>query len=97
MNELDQTADTIRQDFEAVSAARDKAYQSSRSLISLCARSIRAIHREEWSTAEALIGEARAAAQELADGVRDYPALYYAGYTQDAIKEFVEANLTHVD
>ena len=95
MNELDQTADIIRQDFEAVSAARDKAYQSSRSLISLCARSIRAIHREEWTAAEALIDEARLAAEELTDGVRDYPVLYYAGYTQDAIKEFVEANLTY--
>ena len=27
--------------------------------------------------------------------MRDYPNLYYAGYTQDAIKEFVEANLTY--
>ncbi|MFN2278050.1 MAG: haloacid dehalogenase, partial [Candidatus Promineifilaceae bacterium] len=35
------------------------------------------------------------ASEELAAGVRDYPALYFAGYTQDAIKEFVEANLTY--
>ncbi len=95
MNDLDQTADVIRQDFEKVNAARDKAYERSRSLISLCARAIRAIHREEWATAEALINEARLATQALSDDVRDYPALYYAGYTQDAIKEFVEANLTY--
>jgi translin len=95
MDNLDQTAEIIRQDFELINNARDKAYQSSRSLIRLCARAIRAVHREEWETAEALIAEAREATEELIAGVRDYPALYFAGYTQDAIKEFVEANLTY--
>jgi translin len=28
-------------------------------------------------------------------GVRPYPELYFAGYTQDAVKEFVEANLVY--
>jgi translin len=95
MENLDQTAEIIRQDFELTNDARDLAYQSSRGLIRLCARAIRAVHRDEWETAEALIEEAREASEELAAGVRDYPALYFAGYTQDAIKEFVEANLTY--
>ena len=95
MEDLDQTAEIIRQEFERKNAARDKAYQSSRELIRLCARAIRAVHREEWDTAEALIAEAGQATEELVAGVRDYPALYFAGYTQDAIKEFVEANLTY--
>lgn len=95
MENLDQTAETIRQEFEKKNAARDKAYQSSRELIRLCARAIRAVHREEWDTAEVLIAEAGAATEALVDGVHDWPALYFAGYTQDAIKEFVEANLTY--
>ncbi len=95
MEDLDQTAELIRTDFERTSAARDKAYQGSRSLIRQCARAIRAVHRDEWETAEALIAEAGTAKDELVAGVRDYPALYFAGYTQDAIKEFVEANLTY--
>ena len=93
--ELDQTAETIRHYFEQINNARNLAYNRSRSLISLCARSIRAIHRDEWETAEALIAEAREATVALISDVRDYPNLYYAGYTQDAIKEFVEANLTY--
>lgn len=93
--ELDQTAETIRQYFEEVNNARNLAYDRSRSLISLCARSIRAIHRDEWETAETLIAEARGATEALIADVRDYPNLYYAGYTQDAIKEYVEANLTY--
>ena len=95
MDQLDKTADLIRSEFEQIDSARDQAYQRSRQLVSLCARAIRAIHREEWQKAETLIGEARQATATLVEGVKAYPALYYAGYTQDAIKEFVEANLTY--
>jgi translin len=95
MDELDSTAETIRRYMEQVDGARDLAYKRSRSLIALCARSIRAIHREEWDAAEALLAEARAATEDLVGGVRDYPELYFAGYTQDAVKEFVEGNLVY--
>ncbi|WP_420629612.1 haloacid dehalogenase [Candidatus Leptofilum sp.] len=95
MDQLDNTTDQIRAKFEQVNAARDQAYQRSRKLISLCARSIRAIHREEWQTAETLIAEAKSATDTLVAGVKDHPNLYFAGYTQDAVKEFVEANLTY--
>ena len=46
MDKLDNLAETIRKEFEQKNVARDLAYQRSRALISLCARSIRAIHRE---------------------------------------------------
>jgi len=95
VDQLDSTSDQIRAEFEQVNTARDQAYQRSRGLISLCARAIRAIHREEWAKAEKLIAEAREATQTMVDGVKDYPNLYFAGYTQDAVKEFVEANLTY--
>jgi translin len=92
---LDNVADTIRTRFEEVNEARDTAYQRSRALISVCARSIRAAHREEWERAEELISEAESLAQELISGVRPFANLYHAGYTQDALKEYVEANLTY--
>ena len=95
MDQLESTAELIRTEFERINAARDLAYQRSRSLISLCARSIRAIHRDEYDKAETLIAEAKAAAEALTTDVADFPALYHAGYTQDALKEFVEANLTY--
>lgn len=95
MEELDQIAETIRRSMEQVAAARDEAYNRSRSLIALCARTIRAIHREEWDTAEVLLAEARTATNALVAGVRPYPDLYFAGYTQDAVKEYVEANLVY--
>ena len=92
---LDSIADDIRSEFDAISQARDGAFHGSRQLIALCARAIRAIHREEWSIAEELIEEAGSAVQQLKYGVESYPNLYYAGYTQDALKEFVEANLVY--
>jgi translin len=95
MDQLEQLAEEIRQEFERVNAARDMAYQRSRELISLCARSIRAMHRSEWDNAEALLAELRAAKETLVDGVRLFPDLYFAGYTQDAVKEYVEAFLTY--
>jgi translin len=92
---LDLIADSIRSSFEIVNDVRDNAYEQSRKLISICARSIRAIHREEWNNAEALMAEAEAAALLMVDGVKEHPVLYYAGYTQDALKEYVEAHLTY--
>lgn len=53
MDQLDTTADQIQAEFEQVNTARDHAYQRSRELISLCARAIRAIHREEWPAPKA--------------------------------------------
>jgi translin len=91
---LDNTADEIRQQFEIVNSARDSAYQQSRALTSVCARTIRAIHREEWDVTARLLAEAKEAAERLIECTDPYPALYFAGYTQDALKEFVEANLT---
>lgn len=95
MDELDTTAESIRRYMEQIDGARDAAYQRSRSLIALCARTIRAIHREEWTTAEALLSEARAATDDLVGGTRPHAELYFAGYTQDAVKEFVESNLVY--
>jgi translin len=79
---LDPIADAIRHDFEEIDKARDSAFQQSRQLVATCARAIRAVHREEWNRAEELIAQAKAAGETLTNGVRAYPALYYAGYTQ---------------
>jgi translin len=92
---LDQIADNIRNTFEEVSDARDHAYEQSRRLISICAKSIRATHREDWEQAERLMEEAQTAAESLVEGVENYPSLYHAGYTQDALKEYVESRMTY--
>jgi translin len=95
LDNLDNIAERIREDFEARNAARDEALRRSRQLIRYCANSIRATHRAEFEEAGQLLATARQAASELVECVADYPDLYYAGYTQDALKEFAEANITY--
>ena len=95
MDNLDQIADRIRANFTAKNAARDTALERSRTLIRHCANAIRAAHRDE----RALAREHVAAAKEIVNAIRadlaSYPDLYHAGYTQDALKEFAEANIVY--
>jgi translin len=83
----------IRSELTAINALRDATLNRSRSLIRACAESIRAIHRHEWDEATAMLAGARTAATEMVDALADHPMLYHAGYTQDALKELVEAHL----
>jgi len=95
MDNLDHIADRIRANFTAKNTARDTALERSRTLIRHCANAIRATHRGE----RALAREHVAAAKEIVDAIRadlaSYPDLYHAGYTQDALKEFAEANIVY--
>ena len=90
---LTSIVESIRDGFTEVNALRDETLTRSRALIRLCAASIRAIHRHEWEDAEAMLEEARSAAAEMVEPLADYPVLYHAGYTQDSLKELVEAHL----
>jgi translin len=94
MSQLDAIAQTIQADFEARNDARNAAIGLSRDLIRTCATAIRASHRDEWDTAHDLLAEADKAAAELQENLADYPELLAAGYTQDALKEMVEAHVT---
>ncbi len=94
MNRLENTAERIRTSFDARNATRDQALRQSRELIRLCATAIRASHRDDWDDARDLLAQADAVAAEMREGVEPYPDLLYAGYTQDALKELVEAHVT---
>ena len=83
----------IRTQLTGINGLRDATLNRSRALIRACAESIRAIHRHEWDNAPDMLAAARAAANEMVDALDGYPMLYHAGYTQDALKELVEAHL----
>ena len=95
MDKLDTIIEGIRADLEAKNAVRDAALQRSRTLIRHCANAIRATHRGEFAEATDLLATARESARELLADLEPYPDLYYAGYTQDALKEYVEAQAVH--
>jgi translin len=95
VNNLESIVDGIRAAFEIKNDARDDALARSRVLTRHCANTIRAIHRQEWDAAQTGLQTVQVAGQELLDGVEDYPDLVFSGYTQDALKELVEAFVTY--
>lgn len=95
VEELESIAERIHQDFDERTAARDRALSASRSLTRHSAHAIRAIHRDERQLAREKLAEARQLVDTLRTNLADFPDLYYAGYTQDALKEYAEANLTY--
>lgn len=94
MEKLETIALQIREQFDTRTAARDQALAQARALTRFCSQAIRAVHRDEDDTMNEQLGEARKLAEALRSGLKKHPDLYYAGYTQDALKEFVEANAT---
>ena len=95
MEHLEEIADRIRQSFDARTAARDRALSQARTLTRHCAHAIRAIHRDERDLALQNLAEARQLFETLRIELVQYPDLYYAGYTQDALKEYSEASLVY--
>lgn len=94
-NNLNDIAEAVRETMNAKNDARDKAIVQSRELIRHCAGSIRAIHRREWDEVQEKLAIVQEKSDELRAVVADYPELYHSGYTQDALKEVVEAHITY--
>jgi translin len=88
-------ADAFQRRLERTMGAREKALAASRRSIRSSANAIRAIHRGELDQAEGLMSEARDAIQAGREAVREeHPEVYFAGFLQDAQKEYAEARLT---
>ena len=94
MDHLDPICDQIREDFNLKTARRDVALGQARELTRHASLAIRAIHREDHAEAETELEAGRQLVHTIKADLRDDPDLYFAGYTQDAIKEYCEAQLT---
>lgn len=93
MNQLEGIVDQIRANFDDKNSARDLALKHSRTLIRHCSLAIRAVHRGDWSVAAQELTSARELRDELQESLEQYPDLYHAGYTQDALKEYAESGI----
>jgi translin len=94
MYKLESIAERIRQNFDVRTSKRDEALKQARQLTRACSLAIRAVHRDDMEAMEASLAEAQSLADKLRDDLKGHPELFYAGYTQDSLKEFVEANVT---
>ncbi len=92
--DLDDLTTQLHARFDAKNAARERAIPAARRSIRASANAIRAVHRGEFERAGELIAESRSALREGIDAVVDHPDVRFAGYLQDAQKEYAEANIT---
>ena len=92
IQQLRAIADFTREVLADTDRTRERALRLSREMIRHCADSIRAIHRGEFDAARQLINSASSLIEESGALMREHPEVYYTGYMQDALKEYVEAN-----
>ena len=93
MDRLQAIAERALGHLEEKNVARDRALQTSRTLIRHCAHGIRAVHRGETPAARQELAEARRLVGLLRSELSTYPDLYHSGYAQDALKEYAEASI----
>ncbi|MBN2258271.1 MAG: haloacid dehalogenase [Anaerolineaceae bacterium] len=94
MDTLASIIDRINKSLEACTSARDQALVHARAITRHSANAIRATHRGEVDLAQEHIAETHKLVNQLKSNLASFPDLYFAGYTQDALKEFCEASLT---
>src|SRR5919108_2863276 len=94
MHKLVSIAERIRQNFDVRTSKRDEALKQARQLTRACSLAIRAVHRDDKEAMETNLAEAQTLADILRNDLKGHPELFYAGYTQDSLKEFVEAQVT---
>ncbi len=93
MSNLDEILQRLDERLEAKNAVREQALNLSRHVIQQASRVIRALHRQEWAEAQAMLDATGALVAEMNETTRHVPDLYWTGYVQDAQKEFTEAHL----
>lgn len=94
MYKLETIAERIRQNFDVRTSKRDEALKQARQLTRACSLAIRAVHRDDKEVMDMHLAEAQTLADILRNDLKGHPELFFAGYTQDSLKEFVEANVT---
>jgi translin len=94
MVDLNGVSEQIRARLDSKSDAREKGLRGSRQAIRECANSIRATHRADWDLAQELMAAARKSLDGAQSAMKPFPDIYYAGFLQDAEKEYAEARAT---
>jgi translin len=90
---IDEIVAELSDQLEIKNAARDKALLDARRLTRQAALTIRALHRGDIDEARSLLDEGKAMVERIRQDLAMYPDLYWAGYVQDAQKEYAEASI----
>jgi translin len=92
--ELAAVSEMSRASFVETHNAREQALRLSREIVRNSANSIRATHRAEYVQAHELLQAVSSLKGELDELLADHPRVYYAGFVEDAVKEYAEASAT---
>ncbi len=90
---IDEIVAELADQLEIKNAARDKALLDARRLTRQAALTIRALHRGDITEATSLLEEGKTMVERIREDLDMYPDLYWAGYVQDAQKEYAEASI----
>jgi translin len=90
----DRTREGVQGRFEAKSQAREAALARARLAVRRAANAIRAVHRGELAAADRLLVDARQLLDVAESLLAAHPDVYYAGFLQNAQKEYAEARAT---
>ena len=93
-DEIQAGGEWARAVLESKHKARETTLSACRRTIQACAASIRAVHREQFETAEELAAQAAAHLAEAMAAVTQHPDIRHAGFVHDASKEYAEARMT---
>ena len=91
---LDAIMERVREDFASKNLAREKALPLCREAIRYSANAIRAVHRDDFTTARELAGKAGSQLAIAKQSLADHEDIYHAGFVHDSQKEFAEASIT---
>lgn len=94
LTQLREVAASAATRLEAKNEARERALAASRTITRQCANAIRSTHRGEFEQAAVSLDEVGGKVEQLRSGLQSFPEVYWAGYLQDALKEYAEARIT---
>lgn len=92
--QLNEIIGSISRRLEEVDRARERGLSLHRQAIRESSLAIRAVHRREFDDAQRHLEEARRVLDKVSSELEPHPEIYFAGFLQDAEKEYAEARLT---
>jgi translin len=93
IDEIQRISEAVNTRLTVLSQRRDGVLADCRKLVRYSANSIRASHRGDHSESDRELASATVIAAELQRLATEQPTIYWAGYVQDAMKEFAEARI----
>lgn len=91
MKNLEEIIKKIDKNINKKEKIRDKTLKNSREIITECRKAIQLLHKDSMQDANNHIKNASEKLSEIYEFTTDYPDLYYSGFVENAIQEFVEA------